>query len=65
MIGAAEGAMSARDPVGVLPLGSRTPFLRLHGLHAATRLLGWSVPPLARAMTWSTVSAGAPQYWQR
>src|SRR5262249_4522913 len=44
--------------------GSRPPFLRLQGEHAATTFSQVVAPPQWRGITWSNVrSSGAPQYW--
>ncbi len=54
------------SPVAVLrERPSISPRLRLQGRHEATRFVGWSGPPRARGMTWSTSVARAPHHWQR
>ena len=42
----------------------RAPFLAVHREHAATRLEQDHAPPRETGITWSSVVAALPQYWQ-
>ena len=42
----------------------RAPFLELQRAHAATRLEKDQPPPRLTGITWSSVVAVLPQYWQ-
>src|SRR5262245_7730745 len=62
---APRGTLGARSNRIDVSWSMRSRLRTLHGRHAATTFShAWS-PPRLRGTTWSMLSAGPPQYWQR